>query len=167
MFKLTHITQAGIALAYAQAPTFDARAITSWRALAEHSRILAARIRKRLVVVETSNPEPYATAGEMFGDIRNGGKLIVSTANSEHPLFSLVENVDFRLVHDYMGHYAAGSDFSWEGEVEACREHARDMPIEALPALFTECLGQAAYATYRNQGYDANFKQKVAFLEVA
>ena len=166
MFKLIGMTQAGIALAYAQAPTFQASAIPSWKALAAHSVLWANKARREITILESSESEPYASADAMLDDIRANRTLIVSTANSEHPIFNLYENTCFRIVHDYYGHYAAHSDFTWLGEIAACQSHADITPDDALPALFTECIGQAAYATYRNRGFDANFKQKVAFLEI-
>jgi hypothetical protein len=97
----------------------------------------------------------------MFEDL-NQGNFVVSRANSDHPIWTPDENVDFRIVHDILGHYPTGGDFSWHGENDACNAHAaRLTDPEARKALMTECLGQTGSAI-RNNGFGA---QKTAFLE--
>lgn len=160
----------------------------AWRELAEDSVDRAAGIRLLLDVHEVTDPEPYPDARGMILDIA-AGRFRVSTANCEHPLWSAAENVAFRIVHDVLGHYAASIErarpginagaglqpnrsqgqfvdadfvagFDWSGEVAACTAHVRLLPRLARAALFTECLGQTAYAIARG-GFP---EQRVGFL---
>jgi hypothetical protein len=154
---LTRMTE--IADAYTAAPTFDATAVNGWRALAVDSTVRAAFIRTRLLVTETDAPEPYADAPAMFRDIARG-RFIVSRANSEHPLWTVAENVAFRIVHDVLGHARSGGGFDWKGENRACALHFPLLSAQARPALFTECIAQTAYCNARG----AFGPQKVARL---
>jgi len=150
------------------------RAESGWRELAEDSVERAAGIRLLLDVEEVPYDEPYSNAAEMCGDIW-GGHFMVSTTHCEHPLWTPAENVAFRIVHDVLGHYAASvaggfpnwtrgagdelrpsaavvAGFDWEGETRACGAHAPILPSsDARRALFTECLGQTAYAIERGR----------------
>lgn len=150
-----------------------------WRDLAHDSVDRAAGIRLLLAVGETDDPEPYAgtfAAAEMCDDIARG-HFIVSRANSEHPVWSVEQNVAFRIVHDVLGHYAATvgtlqrrdpaappilgewetdesrvAGFDWEGENRACAAHMPLLPTEgARVALFTECIAQTGYAIDRGE----------------
>lgn len=110
----------------------------------------------RLVVVQEA--EPYETAKAMFQDIMQG-KFRVSGVNCEHPLWTPFENVRFRTVHDYFGHYLGNAGFSWKGELKAYLAQARHHSELARRALFTEIIGQTAYySVYRE------FPTQKAFL---
>lgn len=154
-------TREAIAKAYAAAPLYQLEAVDSYRALARDSVALADEICRTIKVTLVLEAEPYPTHEAMFADI-DRGELKVSVANSEHSVFSLAENVAFRIVHDYLGHYAAKADFTWGGEQEACKAHAERLSPEAFPAFFTECYGQAAYAVQ----YGHFAPQKVALLDI-
>ena len=137
----------------------------AWTNLAVESAELASQIRRTHQVVESADSQPHATARAVFADIARG-HFVVSTANCVHPLWTPEQNVDFRIVHDVLGHYDAHlsgrvADFSWEGEVNACAAHETHVfSILARRAILTECLGQAAYAlTYGHFG-----TQKVGLL---
>ena len=151
-----------VAQAYADAPVLDLRAdvLRAWRDLADETLTHAARLQACLEVRYTPNPEPYATAADMLRDIAQG-RIVVSTANSTHPVWTLEENVAFRLVHDVVGHGTTGSGFDWDGE---CRAYDKHWTIVRSPwarwALFTEAVGQVAYALV-NGGFTV---QKVALL---
>lgn len=137
-----------------------------WSELALDSVQRAQTIRLLLDVEETDDPEPYDTAGQMLRDI-DGGDFVVSREHSKHPLWTVEENVAFRIVHDVLGHYKASKDmgwtphlrlgdslaatagFDWEGECAACGAHVKLLSSPARMALFTECLGQTAYAIDR------------------
>jgi hypothetical protein len=90
----------------------------------------------------------------------------VSRANSDHPLWTVEDNVAFRICHDIDGHYAAwragvAADFTFEGELNAARWHEKTLPPGQIrEALLTEVVGQAAYALH----YGRFGLQKVAFL---
>jgi hypothetical protein len=150
-----------IADAYDALPGYDELAAQAWKALAADSAQKANAIREQYNVSVTDEAEPYENAEQMFEDL-NQGNFVVSRANSEHPIWTPDENVDFRIVHDVLGHYPTGGDFSWHGENDACSAHAMKLADpEARKALMTECLGQTGSAI-RNGAFG---DQKVGFLE--
>lgn len=149
-----------IANAYRAAPMYDPRAAPAWHELAADSRARADEIRRHMRVSITDDPEPYPDAHAMIADIRNNNNFIVSRANSEHPIWTPDQNVDFRIVHDVLGHNTSGGDFSWEGENRACAAHFPLLTPQAQRALFTECIAQTGYAN-ANRGFGP---QKVSFL---
>ncbi len=139
-----------------------------WFALADDSADRAAGIRLLLNVQETADAEPYLDAVAMVADIASG-RFLVSTAHCEHPIWTPAENVNFRIVHDVLGHYAASmsiigcgrigaspefvAGFDWAGENRACRRHFSLLPTrDARKALFTECIAQTGYAI-ANDGF--------------
>jgi hypothetical protein len=147
---LPHVDRlTAIADAYAAAPVYDPSAVRYWRDLAADSVDRAAYLRRRFAVVETADPEPYPDAPAMCEDI-NAGRFTVSTAHCDHPVWTVAENVAFRIVHDIDGHWTTGGDFGWTGENLACGAHAADLARRghwaARQALFTECIAQTAYA---------------------
>lgn len=142
-------------------PTFAE--LCAWRTFAAENMRLAEEVATQVAVVSSEEAEPYATHLEMFEDIDNNGRLVISTANCDHPEWSKWENFQFRVVHDYYGHYMARSGFDMEGERKACEQHARRLCYEvSRMALYTECIGQTAAAIY----YGAFLEQVVGFLPV-
>lgn len=162
---LAERTMKEIADAYARAPVLANDAKPAWRQLAEWSVRIADVLRDEFIVIEVNVASPYVTPADMFRDL-DRGRIRVSTINGEHPLWTNHENIAFRLVHDIMGHYQAHladqlADFSWQGEVNAAIWHEGILPFrDVRRALFTEVIGQAAFALDR--GYFGT--QKVAFL---
>lgn len=149
-----------IAEAYAKAPIYDPKAAAAYKALADDSTRRADVLRKQLEIEEVNDPEPYPHAQAMADDIHKRQRFKVSTANSEHPLWTPEQNTAFRIVHDVLGHSVSGGDFGWEGENKACAAHFPLLSAEAQKALFTECIAQTAYgAHYRHFG-----PQKVALF---
>lgn len=145
------------------------RAADAWTELAEHSVANAKILRGMWDIRVTDESEPYADASEMFADILRG-KFVVSRANSEHPIWTVEENVAFRIVHDIGGHFAAWTlgkpaDFDWIGENNACAEHFADLRSAgytlAMGALFTECIAQTGSAI-RNGAFGP---QKIGIIE--
>lgn len=119
--------------------------IRAWKALAGESALDAKAVRAMFDVRLTADPEPYPSARNMIESMQRTGVMLVSTANCEHPIWTPEQNVDFRIVHDGMGHYLSGGAFSWQGELDACSIHFRLVRNEAARrALFTECIGQIA-----------------------
>jgi hypothetical protein len=152
-----------VAAAYAMAPVNDPTAHKAWRVLADETMALARRLEGCLDVRYTPVPEPYPTAHDMLVDIARGC-MVVSTANSDHPIWTLEENCAFRLVHDVLGHGTTGSGFDWRGEWVAYEKHCSVVQSPAAKwALFTEAVGQVAYAIV-NRGFTSVHVQKVAFL---
>jgi hypothetical protein len=68
--------------------------------------------------------------------------LIIPT----HPIFSLIDNIVFRTVHDYIVHILGGKQFGAQGEIASYNLHAKMVPPDAIPAIFTEVVGQACVA---------------------
>ena len=150
-----------IAQAYMEAPIYDPKAAPAWQELAADSVRRAEVIKQQIQVEVVPDPEPYANAQEMCQDVHNNKHFLVSSAHCNHPLWSVAENVAFRIVHDVMGHCASGGDFGWEGENRACGAHFPLLSPNAQKALFTECVGQTAAAAY----FRSFQAQKVAFLD--
>jgi hypothetical protein len=95
--------------------------------------------------------EPYATAKQMSNSFKNDGVLYISIDYSNHPVFSVADNIVFRTVHDYIVHIKGGFEFGLKGELGSYNLHAKIAPKAALPALFTEIVGQACYAVVRGK----------------
>ena len=106
--------------------------------------------------------EPYSWSGSMFLDISRdkhlniftGGKLAWSNPLADWAGYRIHGNAKinemFRAVHDILGHYPNRSPFeTFEGELEAYQEHKKWYSPEALPALYSETVGQLCvyYAT--------------------
>ena len=123
-------------------PTWEAYAL-----LAKECMLMANVLRGRFNITEVANPEPYKTAVAMFGAIELD-RFEVSNLFCDHPLWTPTENIAFRIVHDWYGHWGRKGDtlaaFSWKGEQRAyhsqCRYHSR----LAQRVLFTEIVGQTA-----------------------
>lgn len=149
-----------IAEAYAKAPVYDPKAATCFKELADDSTRRAAVIGQQLKVEIVDEPEPYKSSQEMADDIHRNKHFFVSRANCEHPVWTVDQNIAFRVVHDVLGHAVSGGDFGWQGENLACAAHFPLLSPTAQGALFTECIGQTAYAAhYRSFG-----PQKVALF---
>src|SRR5256885_1750528 len=110
-----------IASAYASLPplrTGDVKAEASYAAL---RREVIEQYDGLAVCVEhwTGAGQPYAGSRALFADIDEHGRLFVFTGGEEHPYLSREENVMFRAVHDYYGHYLGRFPFGPIGEVRA------------------------------------------------
>ena len=149
-----------IAKAYSAMPPFDEKAVPAWKALAAESKVQADAIRQQIKVDVSDEPEPYRTAAEMCEDVHKNKHFIVSRANSDHAIWSVEDNINFRIVHDVLGHCQSGGDFSWRGENLACGVHFPLVSPLAREALFTECIGQVAYRSF----YKGFGPQKIGFL---
>jgi len=134
-----------IARAYRALPAFDATAIDAWTSLAAESKAQADAVRKQIDVTYLDDPEPYESAREMSDDVKLKQKLTVSRFGLDHPLWTPEQVLDFRTVHDAVGHVQSGGDFTWRGENLAFSTHAPLVSPLAQEALFVEVLGRAAY----------------------
>ena len=149
-----------VADAYEAAPLFDEAAIPSYEALAKSLEKTYKQILSK-VRVEFVEGQPYADEKEMSDAVKKSGVLYISTDFNVHPFFTPEQNLKFRAVHDWYTHIATGSEFSQRGEIKSYNAQAKVTPRAALPALFTEVVGQAMYATFHG-----NFpEQKVAILK--
>jgi hypothetical protein len=73
------------------------------------------------------------------------GRLLISSAHSEHPFFSVDTNVKLRAVHDWH-HLLVNRGFGWDGEVAACQYALQTAPKAIHWILRSEIMGQAAVA---------------------
>lgn len=150
-----------IADAYVKLPVYDPKAAGAWKELADDSVRRMAILGQQIEIEVTDDPEPYASQQEMCQDLHQNKHFLVSRANTQHPVWTTDQVVAFRVVHDIMGHCVTGGAFDWVGENAACGAHFPLLSPNAQQALFTECIGQAAYAAfYRSFG-----PMKVAFME--
>lgn len=116
-----------------------------WTDFARHNQERAAYIASRILVTETGNPEPYATSYDQSADIARG-RFVVSNTHCEHPVWTVSDNVAFRIVHDIDGHHAIGAGFHRQGEVDVYRYSITHTPERFHRCLFVESIGQLAYA---------------------
>ena len=128
--------------------------------LADECEHLAGQVRRDYNVHEVAEGDPYKTAADMFVAWKTN-TFVVSNLFCEHPLWTPEENINFRITHDFYGHYAGQAAFSWEGEqaayISQCTYHSR----LAQEALFTEVIGQTAVFSLTRKFPD----QKAILLE--
>tara|TARA_R100001129_G_scaffold184102_1_gene168142 strand:- start:1365 stop:1988 length:624 start_codon:yes stop_codon:yes gene_type:complete len=134
-----------VAEAYLAAPKFEPRAASSFEAFVPFIEKMFKRIQSR-VNVEFVDYHPYESAQELRQDISATGTMKIATIDAEHEVFDVVTNAKFRAIHDYMSHVQAigsrGTEFTLRGEIAAYNAHLKTTPSAAVPALFTEVVGQ-------------------------
>lgn len=123
---------------------------------------------------EPQEKDPYNSAGEMMGDVKQNNRLKVFTGSStgeDHPLSEIAPgtggqtyNTIFRWVHDAMGHAAGGNDFSEAGEKSATEAHAQMYSDAARPAMRAETEGQTSWF-FHNPEVESGAKKPGAFAE--
>lgn len=172
-----------VAKAYLEAPKYDASVVKHWTALNASNHSLFKRLLSKVNVIFTSNDEinvgsieidgrtfkiehinpenEYKTQSEMKNAFKKTGVLKISMDFSTHPIFSVKDNIVFRTVHDYIAHILGNHDFGAKGEIACYNLHAKMAPREAIPALFTEVVGQAS-TTIVNNAFPI---QKIAVLK--
>lgn len=172
-----------VAEAYKEAPSKDSTAIPHWNSLNRSNYTLFKRLLSKTEIILVSedvsmdgkkmtlagkeyevkkvNGEPYANQPEMRDAWKKDKKLMISIDYSNHPVFSVADNVIFRCVHDFIVHVLGNHPFGDKGEIASYNLHAKLAPPDALPALFTEIVGQACYAVE----YGSFPEQKIAVLE--
>lgn len=155
-----------VADAYDTAPVFDPEAVPAWESLATHTRKMFKQLLSD-IDVEFVDYDPYAFSDPaaamraMRKDVEETGVLKVSTLHSEHPVWDLETNVQFRAVHDALFHLTSEArKFNARGEILLYNTHLKMLPKKAWPALFTEVVGQVCYQTT----YGEFPVQKVAIL---
>jgi len=92
--------------------------------------------------------QPYQTSRDMFKDIRCNNRMFIFCGNSSHPYLSGFENIQFRAIHDYYGHYLNSCSFNSRGEFRAWQCHAKMFSEIALGALTTETLAQNCWFNF-------------------
>jgi hypothetical protein len=149
-----------VADAYDELPDYEPEAVASYKALIQHIEKMFKRMLSK-VKVEFVKGQPYSSQKEMAEKVKETGVLQVSTDFNEHDVFSPEQNLKLRAVHDYIVHILSNVDFSDKGEVAAFNAHAKLLPPKAIPAAFTEIVGQACYANARGEFP----KQKIAIMK--
>lgn len=169
--------------AYLLADDFDSSVVHHWESLNRSNYVLFQRLISKVDVVFTTNDkdkvgriniggrdfrieyirpnEEYKTQSEMKNSFKRTGILRISIDYSEHPFFTVKDNIVFRTVHDYIAHILGDYDFGAKGEIGCYNLHSKMAPKNAKPALFTEVVGQASVAVVHN----IFPKQKIAVLK--
>lgn len=167
-----------VAKAYDEAVDYDPSALKHWIALNKSNHAWFNRISSEVDLIFYSlgnvsegstinidgktfklvhmDKDTYNTQVEMKNDYIDNKRLYISIDYSEHPYYTLEDNIVFRFVHDYLVHIKGGYSFG-RGE----NLHVKLVPKEAVPALFTEIVGQASYAMV----YGSFPKQKIVVLD--
>ena len=141
-----------VADAYEAAPEYDEKILPSYKVLIDHAvNKLYPQILGKGIDIQFVENDPYTDRDQMANDVKSNGVLKISKLFNNHPVFTAEENLKFRAVHDYYTHIVCNQDFGLKGELKAYNTHARLAPPAALPALFTEVVGQACYAIDRGQ----------------
>lgn len=145
-----------IANAYRKLPIFDEKAVPAWQALADESRAQADEIRRQIQVIPVTKhnadqygvdpASPYSSPDELRKDVRDRKRLLVSTENVDHPVWTPQDVVNFRVTHNVLGVGQSNTpDHSWRGSNMAFQSHAPFLSPDARKALFSEIIGQGAH----------------------
>ena len=146
-----------VAEAYLAAPKSSADGLKSFEALKKHIYVNFKRIVGGNVDVVFVDHDPYESAEQMLDDVRKTGVMKISSLFNQPEYFGPELNLQFRAVHDYYAHMKASSQaadaltgFTYEGEIRAFNNHAALLgkTAKALPAVFTEVVGQASVYFY-------------------
>jgi len=134
-----------VAEAYRTAPAYDASVEPLYMKLGKWLEGTFGRISSQLEIKFV--PEhPYKSAKEMRQRVSDEKVMYVSTSDAEHPVWTgkqgLIWNTMFRTWHDWEGHVAKGKPFRLQGEIAAYNAHAKTVPRDCIPILFTEVVGQ-------------------------
>lgn len=156
-----------VADAYDKLVDYDSSVISHWAALNQSNHVLFKRLLSKVNVVFVTNEpsagggsilidgrkfpiehisfgDEYKTQSEMKRSFMDTGILKISIDYSNHKIFSVVDNIVFRTVHDYIAHILGDYDFGARGEIACYNLHAKMASSAAIPALFTEVVGQAS-----------------------
>lgn len=148
-----------VAEVYQAAPVSDPAARPAYDALVQSNAKLLQRL-QATTDVEFTQDDPYEGPEAVAQDIVQNRRLKVFTGGGDHPEMDERENTIFRTVHDYFAHTGpnrrnVGStfrthNFTYRGELNAYLTHTKLAPKVAIPALFTEVVGQASYFLIMN-----------------
>jgi len=151
--------------AYLAAPKFEERALPSFEAMIPFVDKMYKRVAGK-IDIEPVPYHAYSTAGELRTDVGRTKRMKVATVDSEHDVFDLDTNIKFRAIHDYLSHHTGinsrGTEFNLFGELQSYNIHLHTTPPAAVPALFTEVVGQVC-AFYSNGNKFA--EQKICLLD--
>lgn len=150
--------------AYLKLPLFDKSVVHHWDSLNESNHVLWKRLISKVNVVFCTESEsnvgsikimgkdypviyieggqPYDSQPEMKSDYDINKRIVISIDHSTHPVFSVEDNIVFRTVHDFIVHILGDFPFGLKGELQAYNLHSKMAFKNAVPALFTEVVGQ-------------------------
>lgn len=149
-----------VADAFAAAPQMDNSMVGSYKALSEHNEKMFIKLLTQFEI-KFQDEDSYKSFKQLKKEVENTGLLKVFKGGESHPVFTDEENWKFRAVHDLLGHLSGtGHSFSLRGEIAAYNQHLKILPKAAVPALFTEVVGQVCFY-YVNKAYP---QQKVCRL---
>lgn len=118
---------------------------------------------KLFPTIEWVNFEPYATALELFEDIKYNHRMMISCLHNESPVFDEQTNLMFRALHDWH-HFKLNADFSIEGEYATFEEiSALTENATIKQVLYSEIVLQAASAIVNGEF----LPQKLVLVEVS
>jgi hypothetical protein len=142
-----------VADAYDARPVKDPEAVASYKVLLAHAKKMFKQLLSRIRIEFVNEPEPYKDAADMTKRVSEEGVMYVSTLFSENLVsgWTPMENWIFRAVHDYIVHIGGKHDFTLRGEIGTYNRHAKLVPPAALPALFSEVVGQVSYFLVRGK----------------
>src|ERR1039457_4617234 len=140
-----------IAAAYLKAFIVSKEALPAYKAMREETLRQLDNFAKN-IQIEVVKDDPYASADQLFADLREGKLRAWSTAagTNPHPLLSDDDNDAFRAVHDAFGHGATGQGFDRHGEEAAWIKHSQMYSPLARQAMTTETRGQTCTFVYAN-----------------
>jgi len=151
--------------AYLRAPNFEEKALSSFKAMIPFTQKMFKRVSGK-VEIEMVPYHPYESSEELKQDVKKNKRMKVSTIDAQHDVFDNITNAKFRAIHDYLSHVTAlksrGTEFTLYGELQAYNVHLKTAPPKAVPALFTEVVGQVC-AYYANGNKFA--EQKICLLD--
>jgi len=145
-----------VAEAYQKAPTIDPRASEAYKVLVVSTQRLFQQVNK-MVNVQFTKDDPYKSPEDAAQDVIQNKNLSVFSGGSPHPVMSDEQNVMFRTIHDYYTHIGKNigpskrgerfktHSFKFRGELNSYLTHTKLAPQKAIPALFTEVVGQLSY----------------------
>lgn len=140
--------------------------VTAYRKAAKELELISRALGQYYDVVPTTADEPYPDAVTMFRDLHQSGRILVSTANGGHPVWTDEQNYHARVVHDILGHCPQTTPHPWElprtvfgfdplGESYAhqrmlSRLTTRRLSVTARRVMFWEFPGQTAHCYHYN-----------------
>ena len=134
-----------VAEAYRTAPDYDASVEPLYEKLGHWLEGMFGRMSSK-IEIKFVPEHPYKSGKEMRQRVKDEGVMYVSTSDAEHPVWTgeqgLIWNTMFRAWHDWEGHIAKGRGFKLQGEIASYNAHAKTIPQECIPILFTEVVGQ-------------------------
>ena len=134
-----------VAEAYRTAPDYDASVEPLYEKLGHWLEGMFGRMSSK-IEIKFVPEHPYKSGKEMRQRVKDEGVMYVSTSDAEHPVWTgeqgLIWNTMFRAWHDWEGHIAKGRGFKLQGEIASYNAHAKTIPRECIPILFTEVVGQ-------------------------